>query len=67
MIFHKLNIRSFGDSLYTGKIRIDDPEMDQTNLSHNIAGFSKKPNPRSKKGKDEKQNAFDIVSAFYEG
>ena len=28
-------IRSFGESIYTGKINIDEAEMDQCNLSQN--------------------------------
>ena len=29
-------IRSFGDNIYTGKISIDEGEMDQSNLSGNM-------------------------------
>ena len=29
-------IRSFGDNIYTGKISIDEGEMDQSNLSENM-------------------------------
>ena len=31
-MFKKLKWTSFGDSVYTGKINIDDAEIDQTNL-----------------------------------
>ena len=34
--------RSFGDSIYTGKISIDEVEMDQTNLLDNIVNFNNK-------------------------
>ena len=30
-------IRSFGDSIYTGKISVNEADMDQTNLSDDIA------------------------------
>ena len=32
-------IRSFGDSIYTGKININQAEMDQTTLLENIVEF----------------------------
>ena len=34
-------IRSFGDSIYTGKTDIDEAEMDQTNLLDIMVKFSK--------------------------
>ena len=34
-------IRSFGDSICTGKTNIDEAEMDQTNLLDNMVKFSK--------------------------
>ena len=39
-------VRSFGDSIYTGKISIDEAEMDQTNLLKNITDFSDKSRPK---------------------
>ena len=38
--FQQLETRSFGDSIYTGKINIDEAEMDQTNLLENMAKFN---------------------------
>ena len=60
-------IRSFGESIYNGKIKIDEAEMKQTNLLENIMNFSNKSRPRSKKEKDKKQNAFDSINTLYEG
>ena len=40
-------LRSFGDSIYNGKVRIDEAEMEQTNLLENIVNFSKKPLAKS--------------------
>ena len=40
-------IRSFGDNIYTGKINIDEAEMDQSNLLKNIIGFKNKSRPRT--------------------
>ena len=42
-------VRSFGDSVYNGKIIIDEAEMEQTNLVENIVDFSNKSRPRWKK------------------
>ena len=39
-------VRSFGDSVYNGKISIDEAEMEQTNLVENIVDFSNKSRPR---------------------
>ena len=42
-------IRSFGDSIYHGKIHIKEAEKKQTNLLENIVNFSNTSRPRSKK------------------
>ena len=42
-------IRSFGDSIYHGKIHIKEAQKKQTNLLENIVNFSNKSRPRSKK------------------
>ena len=59
-------IWSFGDTIYTGKISINEAEMNKTNLLVDIADFSKKSKPRSRGDNDKKQNTFDSVSALYE-
>ena len=48
-------IRSFGDNIYTGKINIDEAEMDQSNLFKNIVEFNNKFRPRTTEGKDQKK------------
>ena len=45
----------FGDNIYTGKINIDEAEMDQSNLSVNIVKFNNKSRPRSKEDKEKKR------------
>ena len=60
-------IRSFGDCLYTGKINIDEAEMDQSNLLDNMVKFNNKSKPKTKEGKAKKQNTFDSVNALYKG
>ena len=43
MIFQQYEmIRSFGEGIYTGKISIDETEMDQTNLLKNLLEFNEK-------------------------
>ena len=59
-------VRSFGDSIYTSKITIDEADMDQTNLLENIATFNNKSKPKTKESKDKKRNTFDSVNALYE-
>ena len=41
-------IRFFGDSIYTGKINIDEAEMDQTNLLENMIKLSNKSKPKKR-------------------
>ena len=58
-------IRSFGDSIYTGKFSIDEAEMDQTNLLYGKT--YNKSKPKIKEGKEKKRNTFDSVNFLYEG
>ena len=41
--------------------------MVQTNFSEYIVKFNTISRPKTKEGKDEKQNTFDSVSTLYEG
>ena len=41
-------MRSFGDSIYSGKINIDEVEMDQTNLLESMVKFNNKSKPKNK-------------------
>ena len=47
-------IKSFGDSIYTGKINIDESEMDQSNLLENMVEFNNKSRLKEKEGKAKK-------------
>ena len=60
-------IRSFRDSIYTGKINIDEAEMDQSNLSENIVKSNNKSKSKTKEGKAKKQNTLDSVNVLDEG
>ena len=60
--FQQFNtIRSFGDSIYTGKINIDEVERDQGDLFEKITQFNNKHKPKRKEGKNIKQNIFDML------
>ena len=63
---HFETTRYFGDSIYTGKISIDEAEMDQTSLLESIVKFNNKSRPRSKEDKDKKRITFDSVNDLYE-
>ena len=51
-------IRSFGDNIYTGKVNIDEAQMDQSNLLINWEEFSEKSKSRTKEDKDKKKKYF---------
>ena len=51
---HFETTRSFGDNSYTGKIIIDEAEMDQSNLLENTVKFNNKSRPRLKEDKEKK-------------
>ena len=42
-------IRSFGDNIYTGKISIDEAEINQSNLLENVVEFNNKTRPKKRR------------------
>ena len=52
---------SFVDSIYTGKISMDDAEMDQTNLLENMVKFNKIPDQDQKKIRVLNENQLLIL------
>ena len=60
-------IRYFEDIVYTGKVSMDEAEMDHTNLLENMVKFNNKYRAPSKEDKDNKWHTFDSVNADYEG
>ena len=48
--------RSFGDIIYTGKINIDEAEMDESNLFKNLVKFNNKYRPKNTESKLKKMN-----------
>ena len=64
---HSETIRSFNDSIYIGKISMDEGEMDQANLLENMVKLNNKSRIRSKEHTGKKRNTFDGVIVLYEG
>ena len=50
MTFSK-KLSSFGDNIYTGKININEADMDQTNLLENMVEFKSKSRPNQNKAR----------------
>ena len=60
-------IRSFKESIYTGKINIDEAKTDQSSLFENLVEFNDKSRPGNAEGKDKKGNAHESTYAVYKG
>ena len=50
MVFSKM-IRSFGNNIYTGKININEAQMDQIYWLENLVEFESKSRPKQKKAR----------------
>ena len=59
-------VRFFDDSIYTGKINIDEAEIGQGSSLKNILEFNNKSRSKIKGGKEQKKTS-DSVSALSEG
>ena len=59
-------IRSFGGSIYTGKINIDEAITDLSNLLKTLTEFRGRSTPKTSEGKDKKRNTFERVNVLYE-
>ena len=57
-------IRSFGESIYTGKINTDESEMDQSNLLKNSAEFRERSRPKPTEGKNFKKILLKVYILF---
>ena len=60
-------IRSFGESICSGKINTYEDEMDQSNLLENMVECNEKSRPRLKEGKTERRDTYESVNTLYEG
>ena len=54
-----VQVRSFGESIISGKITIMQVDEDQSNLLGKVGEFSNKFRPRTEKGKTKKGNIFN--------
>ena len=54
-------IRSFSDSIFAGKINIDEAEMNQSNLLKNMVEFNEQSKLRKKEDKKEKKKKIEIL------
>ena len=59
-----VTIRSFDESIYTGKINIDEAEMDQSNLLKNLVEFNNISRARTVEGKDKKDILMKVHRPF---
>ena len=66
MIFSNMKRYNPLVSIYTGKINIDEAEMDQVNWLKNLVGFNYRSRPKTTEGKDKKKTS-ESVYVFYEG
>ena len=52
-------IRSFGESIYTGKIKTNEAEMDQSNLLQKMVKCNNKYRPRTIERKDKRRDTYE--------
>ena len=57
-------IISFGESIYTCKVKIVEAEEDQRNLLENILEFDNKSRPKTKEGKSRKEILMKVHMLF---
>ena len=57
-------VRSLSDNIYTGKVTIDEAEMDQINLLENIVEFKTRLDKKTIEGKDEKEILMKVHMLF---
>ena len=59
-------IRSFGESVYSGKITINEADQEQADLLEYILNFNNKARSKSKDDKKNKRNIFNTAKNLYE-
>ena len=64
MILTIWNIRFFSESIYMGKINIDEAEMNQTNLLENMRKFNNNSRPQLKEDKEKKRYFWKWICSF---
>ena len=59
--------RSFGNSIFNGKIALGEANKNQSNVQENILEFNNKARPRSKADKQRKNVTYEGANALYQG
>ena len=59
--------RFFGESIYTGKINIDEAEMDEGNLLKKLVEFNDKSRARTTEGKDKCSEVRELIRNPFRG
>ena len=57
-------IKSFGESIFSCKITLDETDKKQGNLLNNIIYFNSRTKPRVKPDKEKKRNVYGSVNAL---
>ena len=57
-------IKSFGESIFSCKITLDETDKKQSNLLNNIIYFNSRTKPRVKLDKEKKRNVYGSVNAL---
>ena len=60
-------ISPFRDSIYNGKISINEAGIDQSSLLDGLTDFNDRSRPKTAEGKNKKENTYKSANAFYEG
>ena len=60
-------IRSFEDSIFNGKTKLDEADKKQSNLLKNILEFNHKARLGAKADKKKKKDTYENLYALYEG
>ena len=56
-------IKAFGDSIYNGKISIDEAEIDKSSLLEGLKDFDDRSKPKTVDGKNKKRNTYKSAYA----
>ena len=60
-------IKSFRESIFNGKITINEADKKKSNLLQNIVEFNIRAKPKAKTVKKKKSDSFKSINALYEG
>ena len=58
--------KSFGDSIYNGKISIDEADIDRSSLLNGLKDFNDRARPKTAQDENKKWNIYKSAYALYE-